>query len=684
MREHDLARSVSSAQQRLQKLRTSLDAHDVGPGWEEVSGRLDSLAKVLKDLNERHRLERARMPLEEKPVSRLGKERGFDRAALGLAPSSADLGGRVADLHGIRGVSASRVNAGLGVLPSRSAGVLARGPGNRLALASVGAYISVYGLRKLAPSAGQIMPLEGTYYVSTGTPLHSVKNVLLASTKDATDLREQDLREIGAQLGRADVLGISSMTIDAGWTKQVIAAVREANPDCYIVWGGMHPIVCPEDAILFADAVCTGEGDFAFDELLSRMMSGEDFHDVRNFWFRRDGEIVRNDFRPLMTPTEMAERPHPQYAEEGREFIYERDRGFVPLALEHYLACNSLSYHTIWTQGCPYRCTYCGNTAFLAIDKKYASIRQTPVSYIIEEVKRAVAKHPHINTVVFDDDCMAALPVPVLREFSKRWREEIGIPFFVAGVIPAFVQREKLEILLEAGMNRLRMGIQSGSDRMLKFFKRPNKPGLIGNVTKTISDYRGFMIPPAYDIIVDIPVEQKEDVEATIRLVYDMPRPFTLSVFSLRLIPGTDLEKQIKAAIAAGELEMEGINKNYKAVAPTMANALLFLTAAVRMPRWLFEYLLRFAKPSHEPQRRVPLLLFLCRGALFMRRGLSHLRFMDFSVLPGRVGYFFWRIGAIGFWQRHFVRRFQVGRHSMAARTEEIRLPAPRTFSTTG
>ena len=66
-------------------------------------------------------------------------------------------------------------------------------------------------------------------------------------------------------------------------------------------------------------------------------------------------------------------------------------------------------------------------------------------------MKRAVAEHPHLNTIVFDDDCMAALPTPVLKEFSKKWREQVGIPFFVAGVIPSFVNREKMEILLEAG-----------------------------------------------------------------------------------------------------------------------------------------------------------------------------------------------------------------------------------------
>lgn len=551
----------------------------------------------------------------------------------------------------------------------------------RVALVNVGAYISVYGLRKIAAATRLLVPDVQTYYVSTGTQLHSVKNVFLASKEDATRLVDADLDAIAAVLAQSDLVGISSMTIDADWTKRLIAALRRANPDTYVVWGGVHSIVCPEDAIEHADAVCTGEGDVAFDELLQRMLAGQDFHDVQNFWFQRDGEVIRNGFRPLMMPDEMAARPHMQYAEREREFIYERGRGFVPLELSHYLDFNGLSYHTIWTQGCPYRCTYCGNTAFLAIDKKYAAIRQTPVDYIIEEVKLAVAKHPHLNTIVFDDDCMAALPTPVLREFSRRWREEVNIPFYVAGVIPSFVDREKIEILLEAGMNRLRMGIQSGSQRMLKFFKRPNKPGLVQSVARTIGDYRRFMIPPAYDIIIDIPVEEKQDVEDTIRLVYEMPRPFTLSVFSLRLIPGTELEKQIKAAIDAGELEMEGIDKNYKAVAPTLANALLFLTAAVRLPRPLFEYLLRYAKPSHEPQRRVPVLLFLCRSLLFARRGLSHLRVMDFSVLPGRIGYFLWKIGWIGFWQRHFVRRFRIDRDGRAARSGEVSMPAPRTFS---
>jgi anaerobic magnesium-protoporphyrin IX monomethyl ester cyclase len=552
-----------------------------------------------------------------------------------------------------------------------------------VALVSVGAYTSVYGLRKLAPVTRALVPETKTYYVLTGAHLHSVKNVLLSSKEDATGLQPADLEAIGRELARYDLVGLSAMTIDSDWAIKVIAEIKKANPECYVVWGGMHAIVCPDECIEHADAVCTGEGDLAWEELLERLVAGRDVFDTENFWFRRDGEVVKNGFRPLMTPDQMGQRPHLEYADAANERIYERGEGFVPLKLGHYLDSNGLSYHTIWTQGCPYRCTYCGNTAFLAIDKKYASVRQTPVDYIVEECKAALEKHPHIRTFVFDDDCMAALPVPVLEEFAEKWRREVDVPFFVAGVIPSFVDREKLEILLEAGMNRMRMGIQSGSDAMLKFFKRPNKPGLIHSVARTLGDYSAYMIPPAFDIIVDIPVEEKADVEATLRLVHDMPRPFTLSVFSLRLIPGTELEKQIKAALDAGELEMEGIDKNYHSVAPTMANALLYLDAAFRLPDPIFEYLLRFAKPAHAKQVRVPILLFFCRAALYGRRGLYHLRFMDFSVLPGKWGYRLWKIGFIDWWHRNFVKRFRRDRDGVAARPDEVRMPAPRTYSAT-
>src|SRR5690349_8282126 len=128
----------------------------------------------------------------------------------------------------------------------------------RVALVNVGAYISVYGLRKLAPAVREIVPDTRTYYVSTGAHLHSVKNVLLSSKKDATNLQQADLEAIAEGLSGYDLIGFSVMTIDSEWAKKIVAEVRKKSPDTYIVIGGMHAIVCPEDCLDHADAVCTG------------------------------------------------------------------------------------------------------------------------------------------------------------------------------------------------------------------------------------------------------------------------------------------------------------------------------------------------------------------------------------------------------------------------------------------
>ena len=82
--------------------------------------------------------------------------------------------------------------------------------------------------------------------------------------------------------------------------------VRELSPRTYIVWGGIHPIIHPEDAIAAdVDAVSTGEGEFAFHEFFEAFGAGRDFTATRNFWFKTDDGVKRNGFLPLQTPAEL-------------------------------------------------------------------------------------------------------------------------------------------------------------------------------------------------------------------------------------------------------------------------------------------------------------------------------------------------------------------------------------------
>ena len=84
----------------------------------------------------------------------------------------------------------------------------------------------------------------------------------------------------------------------------------------------------------------------------------------------------------------------------------------------------------------------------------------------------------------------------VLEQLCKLYKEEVKIPFAIYGVIPTYVREDKIALLVDAGMNRIRMGIQSGSENILEFYKRPTKLHRIKEATKILNKFKKYMIPP--------------------------------------------------------------------------------------------------------------------------------------------------------------------------------------------
>jgi radical SAM superfamily enzyme YgiQ (UPF0313 family) len=511
--------------------------------------------------------------------------------------------------------------------------------------------ITSCGFRKMAAYVARLNADTEACYVTT-TKYRSVRSTVTGKLGDKAQLAPDRIDEIAQGLAGADLVGYSSMTGYAELTRRIVARLREISPGTYQVWGGIHPIIHPEDAILAdVDAICTGEGEFAFEQLHAALSEGRDPTGVKNFWFR-NGEVIRNGFLPLMSVEDMESLPFPQYGE--GEVIYRAGEGFVPMRTGDYLDNDGLGYTTLWSIGCPFHCSYCGNTKFIANDKAYKKIRHPSARYIVDEVKAARARFPHLSQVSFHDDSFMAIPYKRLEEFAELWKAELGIPFAVYGVIPNYVKQEKFELLTWAGMNRIRMGIQSGSQAILDFYKRPTPPDKILAAGKVNASFAPkYHIPPAYDIIMDNPVETRQDVVDTLELLYAMERPFTLLIYSLKVIPNTGLEEAMKER----GIDLDEIDDSYLVVPPRWANLMLYVIALWRPPRRLWEWGLRRVRASSEPQKLYPRLGLVLRTAYLTKRVLSHIRVMDFSITPGRIGWIFWRLGIVRFYQRHFTAK---------------------------
>ena len=108
-------------------------------------------------------------------------------------------------------------------------------------------------------------------------------------------------------------------------------------------------------------------------------------------------------------------------------------------------------------------------------------------------------------------------------------------------------------------------------------------------------------------------------------------------------------------------LKIPEIDANYFAgYHRTMGNALVFALTVWKIPRWLYKILRKKIYPAHAKQKYYPILFTFCRAAYYFKRGFDHLRFMDFSFLPGKPGYFLWKIGVIRLWHRFFLKRYNL------------------------
>ena len=487
-------------------------------------------------------------------------------------------------------------------------------------------------------------------------------NKFLRRTK--ADFGDNNIHNVAEWMAKGDIAAFCSMTQSSPDVYKIIDEVRRLNPNSYIIWGGIHAIVEPEDAIKHADAVCTGEGEFAFKIFLELFKKGKDYTTAPGFWFNKDNKIIKNRNLPLMTEKEMDELPTLTY--QDGEFIYHRDKGFKLLNATNIIDYQELSYSTVWSIGCPLHCSYCANTKFIEHDSAYRRLRHSSVRTIINELKRAISKQPHLSAIAFHDDSFMALPYKTLEEFCKLYKAEIKIPFAVYGIIPNYVKEDKIVLLLDAGMNLVRMGIQSGSERILEFYRRPTTLKRIKEGVAIINKYRKYMIAPQYDIIVDNPLETPDDIKATVDLIYEMPRPFALNVYSLRVIPNTQLAKDLEGK----GFDIPSITKYYFiGYNKTMANCLIFILTFWKMPRWLYKILRKKIYSIQMKQPRYPILFMFARLGTFIKRYLNHMRFLDFTHNLGKTGYYLTKFRIVKIWRHLFWKRYHLVKQNLKVKT---------------
>jgi radical SAM superfamily enzyme YgiQ (UPF0313 family) len=483
----------------------------------------------------------------------------------------------------------------------------------------------------------EIDPSTAVYFLPTDNMFTFAQHF---SPEIDNTIRPEDLLAAADRLSSADVIGFSLMTAASKYVEELTALIRARNPKCFIIWGGAHPTLNPNESIKHADAICVGEGEKPMREFAKGLAAGEIRRDIGNMWFRDGEKVVKNARFALNSGDELGSFPY-AFNSNDCEVYDSRVKKFKKLTNPDYAYFNGLGFRTIWSLGCPFDCTYCSNDSFVRIDPGYRKMRHAPVDYIIGEIAHVKRNYPFISTVVFYDDNFISMPLEVISDFCEKYKKLVNIPFVVFGMHPNLITQEKFELLAKAGMNRARMGIQSGSEATLKFFKRNTTMAKIeASADIMIVNSRKYgLIPPAFDIISDNLNETPQDRVDTIELLYRFKRPFTLSVHALRLFPKTQLyDEVIKDPVLFAKYKLTP----YLDTARTANNIALYLLAVMKPPRFVVDRLVDMIKRDVNNSVEHKAVFNIVKIIYLMNRAFSHVFKWDFSNIVGRWTYYLW------------------------------------------
>jgi hypothetical protein len=205
------------------------------------------------------------------------------------------------------------------------------------------------------------------------------------------------------------------------------------------------------------DAICRGEGDIYFPELIDRMEQGRDFYDVPNFWFKKaDGGIVRNEMGLLLDDLDTLPFP-------DRDLMYNADLALRDRGFKLFMAM----------RGCPYRCTYCFNHVLNGLTHgKGKMLRYRSVDNIIAEIK-AVKENYFVDSIQIDDDTFLIKPKGWLEEFAEKFPKEIGLPL-ICNVRANLVDERMGRLLKRMNCRTICMGVECGNQDIARTILKRN------------------------------------------------------------------------------------------------------------------------------------------------------------------------------------------------------------------
>ena len=316
-----------------------------------------------------------------------------------------------------------------------------------------------------------------------------------------------------------DIVGFYVMTWTFSEANAILRQVKKINPDIKSVFGGPNasslPVVSLEAGDF--DYVVVGEGEDTVIELIRAIEGEASFEAIDGIVYRnKDNKIIQNRHRDLKDDINEISFPAWElFKVNGYSDIFTRCSKFVTM---------------IASRGCPFNCIFCDR-----LNRMGNRWRIRSPENVLDEIRLLNSRYGIKEFMFYDDNFI----------FDKKWVYEFcdKLENIRSRIIwecrtrVDTVDKELLKRMRDSGCYRIRYGMESGNDKILKVLKKGITVEQIRECVK-ITKEAGIEIFAYF--MMGSPYETPQTLEDTLALALEVNADFT--VFSKTiLIVGSEL-----------------------------------------------------------------------------------------------------------------------------------------------
>jgi len=332
-----------------------------------------------------------------------------------------------------------------------------------------------------------------------------------------------------------DVVCITSVTQNFNLAKYYAKTAKENGVP--VIIGGVHISALPHTLTSCMDIGCVGEGEETIVELMRLFAKchhfpKEDLCGIRGIVYFDQDKIK------ITMP---------------REPISNLDK--IPIPARDLLKIDRHSY-MFTSRGCPYDCIFCASTKF------WDKLRFFSAEYVVREIEELVHQY-NVRTISFFDDLFIG-NLPRLRKISEilEGKDFLKKISFTCSARANLINEEVAALLKRMRVLSVGMGLESGSDKTLKYLKGNNIS--VEDNKRAVAILRKHKIAANASFVIGSPRETKEEIMKTYFFIKNNPLSL-VDTYVLTPYPGTEIWEYAKAKrLVADDMDWARLNVNFK------------------------------------------------------------------------------------------------------------------------